>query len=574
MNVAEQLRILESARGDDALLALASVDIVYQGLSENERHRIKEALKASAIPHWCDPAFLSSLLEAEIEEATKLFSMLKSLTIVEPFPARGVAAVNVHETSRLALREYLRVTDETLWRDLSKRAHSFIGDNPEPHARIESLYHHFAFSQPTAALECERLSRHYGTLYDPAILHALSLSLTELVGAGWLTGHAKVEALLLPLDVRSDRGGVARLAFEAEGLLAYASEISHISAVGRVHCLLGDIRRAQGSLDKALASFLDALSISKNLIESDPANVGWLRDLSVAYMKNGDVLSEQGSLDEALIAFNEALTISLRLAERDPDDAGSQRELATGYSRIGDVQKQQGLLDEALASFRTGLTISLRLTERDPGNAGWQRELAASYSKIGDVRTQLDSLDEALAAYYESLEISKHLAENHSDDARWQRDLAAAFSKIGDVRSKQGSLDEALAPYHETLIISKRLAESDPENAGWQRDLAVALGKVGEIHLLQKSLHKALDAFRESLTICEKLTEKDLSNADWRRGLALAHHRLAAVFAAQREFGKVKSSIRWAIRHMNEAVAMAPGNPLWRRELIDIKRLL
>src|SRR5262249_46745876 len=111
MKLAEQLRVLEAAKGDPALLALTTVDLVHQKLPASDRVRIKHALLSSSVPHWCDRNFLVALLQTTSSECERLFDQLRAVTIVEAFPARGEQAVNVHEAARLAIREHLRTTD-------------------------------------------------------------------------------------------------------------------------------------------------------------------------------------------------------------------------------------------------------------------------------------------------------------------------------------------------------------------------------------------------------------------------------------------------------------------------------
>jgi hypothetical protein len=122
MEFAEQLRILEAAKGKPALLALATVDLAHHRLPAAERLRIKDALFAAAVPHWCDRDVLAALLQATPEESDRLFGQLSALTVIEPFPARGKHAINVHDNARLALREHLRTANAPLWQALSARA--------------------------------------------------------------------------------------------------------------------------------------------------------------------------------------------------------------------------------------------------------------------------------------------------------------------------------------------------------------------------------------------------------------------------------------------------------------------
>jgi tetratricopeptide (TPR) repeat protein len=52
MDFDEQLRILRSAQGDPARLALASVDLLLAARPETERENVREALQAAAVVHF------------------------------------------------------------------------------------------------------------------------------------------------------------------------------------------------------------------------------------------------------------------------------------------------------------------------------------------------------------------------------------------------------------------------------------------------------------------------------------------------------------------------------------------
>src|SRR5690348_571491 len=140
MDFSGQLRVLEAAQGDPAKLALATVDLAFPALAEAERSTLKETLEAAAIPHWCDEAVLGALLEISTEESAARLIRLRSLNVVEPFPARGGGALNVHEATRLALRKRLAVDEHSRFRVLSGRATARFANDRTPAGRIEWIY--------------------------------------------------------------------------------------------------------------------------------------------------------------------------------------------------------------------------------------------------------------------------------------------------------------------------------------------------------------------------------------------------------------------------------------------------
>ena len=373
MDFTEQLRILQATQGIPALLALVTVDLAHNSLPAEERARIKDALVAAAVPHWCDRDFLAALSDTTSEERERLLGQLRTLTVVEPFPARGEHAVNVHEAARLALREHLRVTDTARWKALSTRARAYVCQGMEPHARIEALYHLFATNQPAAAAACEALDLEFTDGGRPEVRHAIALALRELTDDGWLTESAQVEALFAPLRVRHWRGEAAQLEAEACYVADLARTASNPSGIGRTQLLLGDVLETKGRLDEALAAFRESLAITQCLASMDPSNADWQRDLTDAHARVGNILQAQGQLDEALAEFRESLAIFQRLASMDPSNASWQRELAIAHARVGDILQAQDQLDEALAEFRESLAITQRLAFDRPV----QRRLAA-----------------------------------------------------------------------------------------------------------------------------------------------------------------------------------------------------
>ena len=386
MDFTEQLRILQAAQGNPALLALATVDLAHNALPPGERTRIKDALVAAAVPHWCDRDFLAALLDTTPEEGERLLGQLRALTVVEPFPARGEHAVNVHEAARLALREHLRVTDAARWKALSTRARAHVCQGTEPHTRIEALYHLFATNQPAAAAACEALDREFTDGGRPEVRHALALALRELTAGGWLTESAQVEALLAPLRVRHWRGEAAQLEAEARDVADLARTASDPSGIGRTQLLLGDVLETKGRLDEALAAFREFLAISQRLVSTDPSNADWQRDLAVAHDRVGNILQAQGRLDEALAAFREAFAIFQHLAAIDPSNADWQRELAVAHNKLGQTYQGMGNEENAQSSYRSAVDAMERAVAMSPGNVGWKQDLDNLKSWLSSVR--------------------------------------------------------------------------------------------------------------------------------------------------------------------------------------------
>src|SRR5918999_3226014 len=108
MDFEQAIRILKEAQGDTAQLGLASVDLLLVGHPDEEREKVRTALEVAAMPHWFDEEILAALLDPPLAaDAEALAARLRRLPVVEPFPARGPGAANVHGGTPLALHSAL-----------------------------------------------------------------------------------------------------------------------------------------------------------------------------------------------------------------------------------------------------------------------------------------------------------------------------------------------------------------------------------------------------------------------------------------------------------------------------------
>jgi tetratricopeptide (TPR) repeat protein len=567
MDITEQLRVLQAAQGDPAQLALATVDLAFPALTDGERAELRTALEAAAIPHWCDAGILAALLEISSEAATAQLARLRKLTVIEPFPARGEDAVNVHETSRLALRRSL-ATDRPDWfRTWSQRVAEHFATDDTPAGRIEWIYHRLCSAPDEAAGELERLDRDWSGSARPEDRQALAASLRELLEMGSIYGRARVWASLCIAWSRVARDETAQLGNAASDILDLASNLGDLRAVADAQCLIGAVYEAQGKLIEARAAFGQYLAISRKLAEQDPSNADWQRELAMALSRIGDVLQSEGNLSEAYIVYQESLAIRRRLVDQEPSNAGWQRGLAVTSSRIGGILEAQGLLRAAKAAFEDSMAILRHLTEQDPTNADWQRNLAAVHSNLGDVLESQGNLREAEASFGESLAIFRRLALQDPSNSGWKRGLAAAYSRIGGLLESQGQLSEAQTAFGEFLSILRGLTEQDAGNAGWQRDLAVALAREGDILEAQGKLSNALAAFEESLAILAPLAEQDPNNAGWQRDLAVTFSKIGGVLAEQGHLSDAQAAFSADLAISRRLNRQDPSNADWQRDL-------
>ena len=103
----------QSAQGDPAKLALATVDSSIGQLPGSERAALTESLEGRRHSALVQPDYPHGAAGDPGSRQRYPLARLSRLTVVEPFPARGEHATDVHEAARLALRKRMATNDQT-----------------------------------------------------------------------------------------------------------------------------------------------------------------------------------------------------------------------------------------------------------------------------------------------------------------------------------------------------------------------------------------------------------------------------------------------------------------------------
>jgi tetratricopeptide (TPR) repeat protein len=100
----------------------------------------------------------------------------------------------------------------------------------------------------------------------------------------------------------------------------------------------GDVKRASGDSQGALADYRESLKIRRALAQDDPANAEHRRGLSVSLEKIGDVHQQLGNFSEALAFYRKSLPLAKQLAQTDPDSVRFQQDLKITEGRISELE--------------------------------------------------------------------------------------------------------------------------------------------------------------------------------------------------------------------------------------------
>jgi tetratricopeptide (TPR) repeat protein len=303
---------------------------------------------------------------------------------------------------------------------------------------------------------------------------------------------------------------------------------------------LGQVRMAQGDLNKALVPFLESRVLASDLAARDPDNMEWLVGLGASHFWIGYTHYLRGALDSALAEFQPYLEISQRLVQRDSTNRDWQLELGYAHSNIGSVQESKGDLASALESFRFTLGVKERLVVLDSSNMDWLRDLGHTENTVGRAQEQLGMLDSAEVHYRADLAISERLARRDTSNMTWRQYLATALTYMSRIHELRGRDSLAAAGYDSALRVARSLVKRDPTNSDWARTTAVNAARAGRVMAQLGRRDAGLALLHEATRSLRLLRAGDSTNADIRMQLSIAEADLARALA---ERGDVQAAI-------------------------------
>jgi hypothetical protein len=335
------------------------------------------------------------------------------------------------------------------------------------------------------------LERRWGGELDSTTRHFIQLSRRRAKLRQQLTvAAASVFALLaLAAGFAQQRAATERARAERSYAAAKASVQTLVFNVAE------SLRQLDGANGETLGRVLDTASEAISGLAADNSDDHGLQRLHGA-MSNEFALAYQaaGDSERALQNAQASLAFARQLVEEEPDNAEWRRELAARLHSDGDLLLAVGEVEAARNVYEEGLGIRRGLAGREPDNRTWQEEVSESLNTLDDLRLRTDDVAGARAAYHEMLDIQRALAAREPDSLLLQRNVASSLEKIADLERRVGRDWEFVsAAVAEMLAIARRVAASDPDNVLWQREVARSLNKVGDV---KKALREFADAQR------------------------------------------------------------------------------
>ena len=220
-------------------------------------------------------------------------------------------------------------------------------------------------------------------------------------------------------------------------LVEWSDDPESISELALSQSLLGDLQLARGDLHAARECFEDALEIRRDLAGSHNAH-RFRRYLSIAWGRIGLVSQRLGNLALARAAYRQAWTIARDLSETDPGNVTWQMEASIAASRWADLALADQELDLAEEAFSRSVKIRSRLVSEDPENNRWKEYLAVGLGRMSKIYRARGDTQRAERYAVRAAGLSDVLVASMPESSRAHRGRATAWMRLLRLRVASG----------------------------------------------------------------------------------------------------------------------------------------
>lgn len=315
------------------------------------------------------------------------------------------------------------------------------------------------------------------------------------------------------------------------------NELANLAYDTYVHCLMciGDLRLYRGEFVDAIAAYKERETILRtNSVKQERRDLG--EQIAVTIRNLGIVYFRQGRLDEAKDHLERAVEMLEKLEiQGDVDQervALSLRDLATVNQSAGNVNQAKEYCGRALKVMQNADEAKKR-----KGN----ETLASILSRYGSILADLGDLEAARKHLEDALAIRRLLRANVSIPEQ-RRLVAITLCELATIYLAQGELQRSRDYFQEAVDIFRELFPPESYPNG-HSELAMSLQNIGHIQLLIGDIDESFDAYKEAADMWQQLANEDERRVD-KRTWAVALDQLGNAYRERGDFENAKECLR------------------------------
>ncbi|WP_455125139.1 TIR domain-containing protein [Ruminococcus sp.] len=324
---------------------------------------------------------------------------------------------------------------------------------------------------------------------------------------------------------------------------------------------IGACYEAANNFHMAMQYYRKDLEISKQLKDSYPENLGYLRNYSISLEKIAGIYEATKLLDSALEYYQKVLEISEKLKDICPKNPNCLLGYSISLNRVAGIYEALNQLDSALERCHKAFEIKKQLKDVYPENLEYFHSYSIALERIAGIYKAMNRLDDALECYQKTLEIPKQIKDSYLKNSDYLRDYSVILNKIAEVYEATNQLDNAFEYYWKGLKIFEQLKDNYPEASGYLCDYSISLESIAGIYEAMNQLDNAFEYYQKCLKIRNQLKDAYPKNPDYLYYYSVPLERIAGIYEAMNQLNVAFKCYQKCLKIRNQLKDAYPKNP-------------
>jgi serine/threonine-protein kinase len=335
---------------------------------------------------------------------------------------------------------------------------------------------------------------------------------------------------------------------------------------GRSLARLGDIQALLGENPAAESSYREAIAGLNVLVEGEPSDLEFRRDLARAHHGLGVLLKDANRFQQAEQLLRQAIASRDQVAQGPGANGDDLQALADSRYQLGALlARRGGNQSEDASAYAAALQVQQGLVERYGERPELRTRQARYRNNMAKLQADSGRVEEAEATFRATLELMEPLLQGPSalPGARWQ--YARAANNLGTILLT-GRQDDAKRQMRKAHLILRTLGNEFPAVTAYREELASVEYNLGLLTHLQGDSDTALIFYKESATLLAELRNRVPGNPALRQKLALALVAQSDALA-NRSPDEAETALRKALDEESAVLAQFANVPEYQSNL-------
>ncbi|MGB6223268.1 tetratricopeptide repeat protein [Haloferula sp.] len=369
-------------------------------------------------------------------------------------------------------------------------------------------------------------------------------------------------------------GDCERTAGNIEGALIYyessieilgeepPTSITALQLLMTCHNNSGFCHMSFGNDQAAEESYALALEPARSLIQLEPENRHWQKEIATLLNNLGTIHDEREDFERALPFLTEALALRESLVAWDPANTRWQLDLSNSLRNIASLHLSEEQTELAFPPARRSLRIYQNLLAREPGNLEWLDHMQRETRRFTQRFTDLGDEKSARTLNEEARLFAENLDQPSVASASWNQFLSRLYNDLSAM-SDEAPDSQIEARLRSTILRAENVSES-PEDPETIYQLAAGFLDLGEDHLRAGNDAQALTCYQLARFLLETRTPERFYRRELLIDLCLRriHHLTREL--RQHEKPLIKSGTEWKYYDLRN-----PPSADWNSESFD-----